>query len=492
VNRTDAIAPTADAADRAGTTAATDARPTSAREAATRARDLAIGSTFRGLHVHSRLGAGGMGVTYLASHPILQMPLVVKIIHAQRGDGTLGAQEQVFREAHFAARVTSAHVVPALDAGFEAGLPFVIQRYVDGIDLGELVQRHARMGRPVPLPAVVRLVADIARGLHAIHQAGVVHQDVKPANLFLAGGGEAAVGDFGIAREVVERTDDRLSGTPAFIAPEVWQGMRVGRRADIYALGATAHLLATGRTPFPAGTIEEARRHHLETPYAPPGGQDPRGAYFFAVVERMLRKTPEDRYPNADAVARALGVIAERMPFPDRSGLHVMRFAGVTVRLIVGDLAACESADVVVCSANPELRMRQGVAEALRCAAGDTVEAEAMAQGPVAMGEVVWTSAGRLSARAMAHAVSASEGAVCLQRCMLRLLLEAETRGMRSIAMPLIGAGVGRVPVDLAGKLVVEAIRTFASLRPQAVNEIRVFALDEAVRDRLWSILEAV
>lgn len=491
MNPTDPIAPTADAA-LPGATGPTRAQTTAPDAKARPDRELSPGATFRGLHVHSRLGAGGMGVTYLASHPILQMPLVVKIIHAQRGDGTLGAEEQVFREAHFAARVTSPHVVPAIDAGFEGGLPFVIQRYVDGIDLGELVTRHARMGRPVPLPAVVRLVADIARGLHAIHQAGVVHQDVKPANLFLGGGGEAAVGDFGIAREVVERTDDRLSGTPAFIAPEVWAGRRVGRRADIYALGATAHLLATGRTPFPAATIEEARRHHLETPYQAPVGQDPRGAYFFAVVERMLRKAPEDRYPNADAVARALSVIVERLPFPDRGGAFTTRFGGVTVRLVVGDLAACEGADVVVCSANHELRMRQGVACALREAAGDAVEVEAMSYGPVAMGEVVWTQAGRLAARAMAHAVSAAEGAVCLQRCMLRLLLEAEARQMRSVAMPLIGAGVGRVPVDLAGKLIVESIRTFAALRPQAVQEIRLFALDEALRDRLWSILEAV
>jgi len=212
------------------------------------------------------------------------------------------------------------------------------------------------------------------------------------------------------------------------------------------------------------------------------------------VVERALAKSPAQRWPNADALARALATIAERPPFPERIEGGV-RFGDLSVRLLHADiLEAVErlQPQVVVCAANDALRMRAGVAEVLRGAAGDAVEDEATKHAPAALGDVVFTSAGKLKALWMAHAVAAVEGAFCLQRCVLRLCLEAEARGAERIVMPALGTGIGRVPHELAAKLLFEALRTFASLRPRVVRSVDLALVDEAVYDRFRGILDGV
>src|SRR5438874_10681428 len=158
---------------------------------ATDSVDLVPGQLFRGLRIRSLLGAGAMGNAYLASHESLRTPVVIKLFRVAGADP--------LAEAHLAARVVSSAVVPVLDAGVENGVPYVIQRYVDGIDLEELLGIHSAAERTIPVPTLVRIALDIFQGLAAIHTAGVVHRDIKPPNLFLAGSGEALVGDFGIA-----------------------------------------------------------------------------------------------------------------------------------------------------------------------------------------------------------------------------------------------------------------------------------------------------
>jgi len=300
------------------------------------------------------------------------------------------------------------------------------------------------------------------------------------------------VGDFGIALPADAPAGSvPAAGTPLFMAPELWTGAAVDRRADVYGLGAAAHLLAMGAPPFPAGDLAAVRAAHLTAPYAPPAPASPRSAYFFAAVERMLAKTPDGRYPDAEAVVRTLSVIAEPMPALRPDSPDHARAGELKVRLVVGDLAATR-ADVLVNAANTELDMRQGVAEALSRTAGPSVERAATAQGPGTMGEVIWTEAGGLDARWVAHAIAAIEGAVCLQRCALRVLLGAEARGARVVAFPALGTGVGGGPMDLAAKLLLEATRTFASLSPQAVREVRWVLFDEAARARWREILRAM
>lgn len=446
---------------------------------------LPIGGEFRGLLVHSLLGEGAMGAAYLASHALLQMPLVIKVFRAEE-------EENIFREAHLAARVSSPNVVSVLDAGYEAGIPFIIQRYIDGIDLNELVFHLQHAERRLSANMICRMMIDAAKGLHAIHQAGVIHRDVKPANLFLCGSGLTTVGDFGIAFDPLQETSAQLSaGTPWFMAPEQWEQKPLGRYTDIYALGATAHLLASNEYPFPDQNMDKLQEAHANRPYVPPAADGPSEAYLFSVIERALRKNPQERFSNAGEMARVLKVVAEPLPQLICAGADEGRIGEVRVELAVGDLASQEG-DVIVNAANRQLTMNLGVAKALRAAGGQTIEDEAVSHAPVAMGDVVWTGAGTLRARHVAHAVAAIEGAVCLQRATLRVLLQAESRRAQSILFPALGTGVGDVPVDLAAKLMLEAIRTFAALQPAHVRTIRVVLYDERSLARWRTVMRSM
>ncbi|MCX5746021.1 MAG: macro domain-containing protein [Proteobacteria bacterium] len=135
---------------------------------------------------------------------------------------------------------------------------------------------------------------------------------------------------------------------------------------------------------------------------------------------------------------------------------------------------ATATTDAIVNAANEALAMRVNVAKALRLAGGDELEAEAQAQGPCTFGQVVWTGPGRLACKAVAHAVAASDGAICIQRATLRTLFEAERRGYRSITFPALGTGVGGVPHGLGARLTLEAIRTFAAFAPVHLRAIHI------------------
>jgi O-acetyl-ADP-ribose deacetylase (regulator of RNase III) len=441
--------------------------------------------SFRGLLVHSAMGEGAMGAAYLASHRILQMPLVIKTFKTN-------AYADIFAEAHLAARVVSPYVVSVMDAGIESDIPFIIQRYVDGVDLAELIGYMQEARWRLPANTVCRMVIDAASGLHAIHQAGVIHRDVKPANLFLTGYGTTTVGDFGIAVDAAGAVGGQpLMGTPVFMAPEQWLQQETGRYTDIYSLGVTAHLLLTGQMPFTAASMRDLADAHLYKPYSHPAPTSPSEAYVFSVIERMLHKRPSDRYQTAEAPARVLKVVAEPPPQFVRTSEDETRVGPLRVTFAVADIADGE-ATVIVNAANSEMIMDIGVAAAMKRAAGASVEEEAMRCAPAAMGEVVWTDAGGLKARWVAHAVSAMSGAVCLQRCTLRVLLGAEVRRAESVLFPALGTGVGAVPMDLCAKLILEAVRTFASFQPEHVREVRIALFDNTALARWRTILRSI
>ena len=442
------------------------------------------GERFHGLFVHCLLGEGAMGAAYLASHPLLKIPLIIKLFK-------FNPDENIFKEAHLAARVVSPNTVGVIDAGVEQGIPFVVQRYVDGIDLAELEDHLQRAQRRLPIDAVCRIIIDAATGLHAIHQAGVIHRDIKPANLFLCGSGLATVGDFGIAVDPLQDDSPFVGGTPFFMAPEQWLNQPVGRYTDVYALGATAHLLATGRLPFEAGSLGDLQSAHLDRQYVPPATHEPVAAYLFSVIERTLRKKPEERFPTAEALARALKVIAKPMPQFVQTTPDEAQVGDIVVKLRKGNIVDY-SGDVIVNAANTELAMEVGVAYAISKAAGASVLKQALAHAPVPMGAVVWTKAGNLNAKWVAHAVAAWNGAVCLQRCTLRVLLEADVRGANSVIFPSLGTGIGDVPLDLAAKLMLESMQTFASLAPEHVRRIEMVLYGDQAYDRWQAILNAM
>jgi eukaryotic-like serine/threonine-protein kinase len=446
---------------------------------------LELGQSFQGLLVHSLLGSGAMGAAYLTSHPILGTPLVLKTFQPD-------ADYNLFKEAYLAARVSSPYVVGVLHAGIEEGLLFVVQRYVDGIDLGELIKHLQQTQIRLPIGVVCRLISDVAKGLHAIHQAGVLHRDVKPTNLFLSGNGTTIVGDFGIAIDVNrEQETAEFSGTPLFMAPEQWEQQPLDRQTDIYSLGVTAHLLATSTPMFPHTNWLALRTAHLEQPYTPPVVDTPEEAYFFAVIARMLRKDLADRYPTAEALVHKLQIITTPPPTVIRFNEDEAQIGDIQIKLSVGDLAT-RSADVIVNAANTNLTMQRGVAQALRQAAGALVEQEVRQHAPAAMGDVIWTGAGMLPARWIAHAIAALNGAICIQRATLRVLMGAEQRQAHSICFPALGTGVGEVPMDLGAKMLLETVQTFAMLQPRYVRNIEIVLYQETALNRWRTILRSI
>ena len=434
--------------------------------------NLVPGQMFRGLRIRALLGAGAMGNAYLASHANLRTPVVIKLFRVSAGDP--------LAEAHLAARVLSPAVVNVLDAGIEQGVPYVMQRYVDGIDLEELLGIHAAADRPIPVPVLVRLAVNIFQGLSAIHVAGVVHRDIKPPNLFLAGSGEALVGDFGIAVDPNAAQRPEVAGTPMFIAPELWNGEPATPRTDLYSAASTLHLLWTKQPPFHAATLLEVARCHREETYTPPVTSDPVGAYFGAVLARLLSKDPCQRPESALGTARMLERVMT--PPPELRGHDAgrARVGDISITMQQGDIAQAKT-DVIVCSANERLDMQSGVAAALCKIAGPELERDAMRQAPVTMGQVVWTKPHRLPCHAVAHAAAAADGAICIQRAVLRTLFEAERRGFTSITFPALGTGVGGVPHGLGARLMLEAIRTFAAFAPRHLRTVHITLLTAEV-----------
>jgi eukaryotic-like serine/threonine-protein kinase len=203
----------------------------------------ALGERVQGYEIWGRLGEGGMSEVWLAKHSVLGVPVIIKTLRRAIVDGTDGgaAIERVLQEARLMARVTSARVVRAIDAGVHEGTPYLVQEYVDGIDLSELDRRRrAALGVGLPLWFVTYVMKEICAALHTAHQAGVVHRDVKPSNIFGSPDAGIRLGDFGIAVAHGEERPREASGTIMFSAPEQLRGEAVDRRTDVYGAGATA------------------------------------------------------------------------------------------------------------------------------------------------------------------------------------------------------------------------------------------------------------
>ncbi len=270
--------------------------------------DLSEGDEFAGYRIEDRLGRGGMGILYLAIEPGLDRRVALKLIAPE------AAAEEIFakrfaEESRIAAAIEHPNVVPIYAAGEEGGVPFIAMRFVSGSDLG---RRIAREGRLEPERAVA-LIAQIGNGLDAIHAAGLVHRDVKPANVLLSGeeGAEHAyITDFGVARNVATQSGltqtGRFVGTLDYVAPEQISGGEVDARADVYALGCLLFKLLTGEVPFPRdGEAARLYAHLNDPPPAPSLYAQEVSMALDDVVVRAMSKEPGDRYPSAGDLGRA-------------------------------------------------------------------------------------------------------------------------------------------------------------------------------------------
>jgi serine/threonine-protein kinase len=295
--------------------------------------ELASGSEIAGCRIEGVAGRGGMGVVYRATQLDLRRPVALKVIMADRArDPDL--RERFALESRLAASIDHPNVVPIYAAGEESGHLYLVMRYVSGTDLQHVLRAEGR----VSAGRAARIVAQLAAGLDAAHAAGLVHRDVKPANVLVAGE-HVYLGDFGLTR--VQDSDARITesgawvGTVDYMSPEHLRGDRCDARSDVYALGCLLVAALTGRPPFPHGTVPATMSAHLHEP--PPRVTDraPVPAGFDDVVARALAKVPGDRYPSAGDLGRAALAAAAREPVTE-------------VERTVARGAAAPSADTVV------------------------------------------------------------------------------------------------------------------------------------------------
>lgn len=258
-----------------------------------------------------KIGKGGWGTVYRASHVWMERDVAIKILHASIAEQDESLQ-RFQREIRVTALLDHPNIVRAYDADREGNRIYLVMEYVDGTDLATKIARDG----PLSPSSAVAAIAQAARGLYAAHQHGIVHRDVKPANLLMNREGIVKVLDLGIARLTEELADQpkdegltrdhHIVGTIEFMAPEqADESKSVDYRADIYSLGCTLFFLLTGSSPFSRGSILQTLAAH-KVDRIPWGENANVPRKLRDVVAKMLEKQPSDRYNDMQEVVATL------------------------------------------------------------------------------------------------------------------------------------------------------------------------------------------
>ncbi len=254
--------------------------------------------------IQETLGTGGMGSVYLANDRFLDnTPIALKILHRSLTENTEFVQ-RFLREMQTMRLVNHNNVIRIFDTGEHNRAYYYSMEYLQGKTLSEVIDNRD-VDDFLPKDRIFQMAKQILSGLNAVHEANLVHRDLKPDNLLLVNDDVVKLADFGI----VKTTDSRLTetqvvlGTPQYIAPEIWQGLNVGFHADIYALGVVFFELFTNRLPFAAESPAHLMKMHLMQP--PPSALDFRNDlpnWVDTLLRQMLAKKPEDRPENVASI----------------------------------------------------------------------------------------------------------------------------------------------------------------------------------------------
>jgi tRNA A-37 threonylcarbamoyl transferase component Bud32 len=286
----------------------------SSEEAADLPPGIGPGSLVAGYRLEDQIGEGGMAVVFRARHERLGRHVALKILSPKYALDK-AFRERFVRESRTAAMVDDPHIIPLYDADEVGGILYIAMRLVPGGDVGSLLLGEG----PLPPRRAAGIVSDIASALDAAHAAGLVHRDVKPANMLLDSRPDRPdhvyLADFGLSKNVAapgQTLPGQIAGTPEYMAPEQIRGKRTDGRTDQYALACAAFALLTGATPFHRDQVATVLYAQMAEPVpALSSHASDLPAAADRVFERALAKMPADRYPScrefADELRVALG-----------------------------------------------------------------------------------------------------------------------------------------------------------------------------------------
>ncbi len=270
--------------------------------------DAALPKQLGRYRIVRELGHGAMGVVYEGRDPNIGRRVAIKTARRELIAGPNAAPdalERFYREARVAGMLNHPNIITVYDAGEQDGTAFIAMEYIDGPDLGARIAKGPRLSTQ----EAVELVATLAEALAFAHEQGVVHRDVKPANIMLPRNGPPKLADFGIAH-VLDSTltqEGSLVGTPNYMSPEQFMGQRVDGRSDLFSLGIILYELLTAERPFTGSAFSTVMHHVIKTSPVPPQELN------FAVGETLSRevmtalaKGPQDRHSDGNAFASAL------------------------------------------------------------------------------------------------------------------------------------------------------------------------------------------
>ncbi|MBN2448280.1 MAG: serine/threonine protein kinase [Phycisphaerae bacterium] len=269
-----------------------------------------------GYQIQKKVGAGAMAVVYRAKQLSLDRIVAIKVL-PRRLSKNKEFVERFYREGRAAAALSHNNIVQAIDVGESGGFHYFVMEFVEGCTVYDEIAE----GKVYPETEAIDIVMQMAEALVHAHDRGFIHRDVKPKNIMLTKQRVAKLADMGLARETTDleaamAEAGRAYGTPYYISPEQIRGeVNIDHRADIYSLGATFYHMITGRVPFEAPTPSAVMHKHLKEPLTPPDHINTKlTSGCGAMIEMMMAKTADERYPSCRELLHDLALLARGEP----------------------------------------------------------------------------------------------------------------------------------------------------------------------------------